>query len=166
MVWKIERMGTEDWERVRAVYLEGMETGQATFETCAPSWEDWDSSHLAFARLVARSGANELAGWAALGLVSRRAVYAGVAEVSVYVGRDFRGAGAGRALLESLIGESEAGGVWTLQASIFPENVSSRALHAACGFREVGRRERIARLAGRWRDTILYERRSPRVGAD
>lgn len=166
MMWKIEKMFDVDWERVRAVYLEGIETGQATFETVAPVWEYWDSSHHSFARLVARSGAGELAGWAALSPVSVRAVYAGVAEVSVYVGREFRGAGAGRALLETLVAESETNGIWTLQASVFPENVSSRALHVACGFREVGRRERIARLAGRWRDTVLYERRSSRAGVD
>lgn len=165
-MWKIEKMAEGDWRSVRAVYLEGIETGEATFETGAPSWEHWDSSHHRFARFVARSRAGEFAGWAALSPVSARAVYAGVAEVSVYVGRAFRGAGAGRALLERLVAESEANGIWTLQASIFPENVSSCALHAACGFREVGRRERIARLRGRWRDTVLYERRSPRVGVD
>jgi L-amino acid N-acyltransferase YncA len=153
------------WPEARAVYLEGVATGDATFETEAPDWDAWDAAHLPFARLVAMAG-ERVAGWAALGRVSARAVYAGVAEVSVYVGREFRGAGAGRLLLAALVEASEAHGVWTLQAGIFPENAASLALHRACGFREVGRRERIGRLRGRWRDTILLERRSTKVGVD
>jgi len=153
------------WPQLRAVYLEGVETGHATFETEAPGWARWDAAHLPFARLVALDG-ERVAGWAALGRVSAREVYAGVAEVSVYVGREFRGAGAGRSLLAALVEASEQNGVWTLQASVFPENAASMALHRACGFREVGRRERIGRLRGRWRDTILLERRSRLVGAD
>nr|MDQ3804165.1 N-acetyltransferase family protein [Acidobacteriota bacterium] len=116
-------------------------------------------------RLVALAG-GRVAGWAALGRVSSREAYAGVAEVSVYVGREFRGAGAGRLLLAALVEASEQHGVWTLQASVFPENAASLALHRACGFREVGRRERIGRLGGRWRDTMLLERRSTKVGVD
>ena len=162
----IEKMRPEHWPRVRAIYLEGIATGHATFETEAPGWERWDSSHLTFARLVALADAGQVAGWAALGPVSARKVYEGVAEVSVYVGEAFRGAGVGRALLEALVRESEVGGVWTLQASVFPENAASVALHLACGFREVGRRERVGRLGGVWRDTILLERRSRVVGAD
>lgn len=162
----IEKMRPEHWPRVRAIYLEGVATGQATFETEAPGWERWDSSHLPFARLVALAGGGRVAGWAALGPVSSRKVYEGVAEVSVYVGEGFRGRGLGRALLEALVRESEAAGVWTLQASVFPENAASVALHLACGFREVGRRERVARLGGVWRDTVLLERRSRVVGAD
>lgn len=165
MVFVIEEMLPRHWERVRAVYLEGIATGQATFETVAPAWESWDAAHLSFARLVALEG-DVLAGWAALSPVSARKVYAGVAEVSVYVGAEFRGRRLGRALLEALIRESEANGVWTLQAGIFPENSASVALHLACGFREVGRRERIGRLDGRWRDTVLLERRSRVVGTD
>ena len=161
----IEPMRVEDWEGVRAVYEEGLATGDATFEAAAPAWERWDAAHLPFARLVAREG-GRVWGWAALSPVSARRVYAGVAEVSVYVGREARGRGLGRALLEALIGESERGGVWTLQASVFPENVASTGLHKACGFREVGRRERIGKLAGRWRDTVLLERRSLVVGVD
>ena len=162
----IEKMRPEHWPRVRAIYLEGVATGQATFETEAPAWELWDASHLPFARLVALAGGGRVAGWAALGPVSSRKVYEGVAEVSVYVGEGFRGRGLGRALLEALVRESEAEGVWTLLASVFPENAASVALHLVCGFREVGRRERVARLRGVWRDTILLERRSRVVGAD
>lgn len=147
-----------DWPSVREIYLEGIATGLATFETGAPEWPAWDAGHLPFARLGARS-AGRLTGWAALSPVSARAVYRGVAEVSVYVAAAARGQGVGRALLERLVAESEAHGIWTLQASIFPENAASLALHAACGFRVVGRRERIARLHGAWRDTLLLEKR-------
>ena len=153
------------WEEVRAVYLEGLATGDATFETEAPEWARWDASHLPCCRLVALEGAR-VAGWAALSPVSARRAYAGVAEVSVYVGASFRGRGLGRALLSALVAESEANGIWTLQAGVFPENVASVALHRACGFREVGRRERVARGGGRWRDTLLLERRSQTVGVD
>jgi len=159
----ISEMQPDDWPLVRAIYLEGIMTGNATFETQAPSWEEWNANHLQFGRLVARED-NRLIGWAALSAVSRRKAYSGVAEVSVYVAHDSRGKGAGRALLEQLIAESEENGIWTLQASVFPENVATLALHRACGFREVGRRERISKLAGVWRDTILLERRSATVG--
>lgn len=161
----IELMRETDWEGVRAVYMDGLATGNATFETEPPTWEHWDAGHLPFARLVARGG-HQIKGWAALSPVSSRRVYAGVAEVSVYVGQQFRGAGLGMALLEALITESERNGVWTLQASIFAENAASISLHARCGFRVVGRRERIARREGRWRDTMLLERRSRVVGVD
>jgi L-amino acid N-acyltransferase YncA len=165
MTFVIEKIMPGHWEEVRAIYSEGLATGDATFETEAPAWERWDASHLPCCRLVAHVGAR-VAGWAALSPVSTRNAYAGVAEVSVYVGERFRGMGAGRLLLAALISESEAEGVWTLQASIFPENVASVELHRACGFREVGRRERIARRDGRWRDTVLLERRSRTVGVD
>lgn len=165
MTWKVEQMHARHWEGVRAVYLEGLATGDATFETEAPDWARWDASHLRGCRLVALSD-GRVAGWAALSRVSAREVYKGVAEVSVYVGREFRGRGVGRALLEALVRESEAEGVWTLQAGVFPENAASVALHLSCGFREVGRRERVGRLGGRWRDTLLLERRSPMVGVD
>jgi len=155
----------DDWQRVRSIYLEGIASGQATFETRAPSWAEWDSAHLPAPRLVAASE-KRVIGWAALSPVSSRAVYAGVAEVSVYVGHDFRGKGAGRGLLESLVVESERNAIWTLQASIFPENVASMALHKSCGFREVGKRERIGKMNGVWRDTILLERRSKVVACD
>jgi len=156
-------MRAEDWEQARAIYLEGIATGQATLETEAPSWEAWDASHLPFARLVARDE-DAVAGWAALSAVSQRCVYGGVAEVSVYVAYTQRQSGIGRKLLEALIAASEENGIWTLQAGMFPENSGSLALHRRCGFREVGRRERIGKLNGAWRDTILMERRSPVVG--
>ncbi len=160
----IEPMWPVDWAEVRAIYLEGIATGQATFETDAPSWEDWDAAHLGFGRLVARVGGT-ISGWAALSPVSRRQVYAGVAEVSVYVAANHRNAGVGRALLEALIGESEGNGIWMLQAAVFPENVATIALHLRCGFRQAGRRERIGKLNGEWRDTILLERRNALIGS-
>ncbi|HVF57655.1 MAG TPA: GNAT family N-acetyltransferase [Pyrinomonadaceae bacterium] len=161
----IEEMCEADWEQVRAIYEEGIEGGQATFETESPTWERWTESHLPFCRLIAREG-GVVEGWAALGRVSSRPVYAGVAEVSVYVGAAHRGLGVGRALLDALVAESERNGIWTLQAGIFPENAASIALHRACGFREVGRRERIGKMRGCWRDTMLLERRSKLVGVD
>ncbi|HEX8178510.1 MAG TPA: GNAT family N-acetyltransferase [Pyrinomonadaceae bacterium] len=161
----IAEMTAEDWPRVRAIYVEGMDTGQATFETDAPAWAAWDRARLPAPRLVARVG-GEVAGWAALSPVSARQVYAGVADVSVYVGAAHRGRGLGRMLLRALIDASERVGIWTLQAGIFPENEASLRLHRACGFREVGRRERIGQMRGVWRDTLLLERRSRTVGVD
>lgn len=161
----IDQMRPADWERVRQIYLEGIATGQATFETTAPPWEAWDAAHLAFARLVARRD-GDVIGWAALSPVSQRCVYGGVAEVSVYVASGARGAGVGRELMKALIEASERNGIWTLQAGLFPENAGSLRLHLACGFREVGRRERIGKMNGTWRDTILLERRSPTVGIE
>lgn len=152
-----------DWDSVRSIYVEGIATRNATFETEAPSWEAWDASHLPFARLVARRQ-DRVVGWAALSPVSPRSCYAGVAEASVYVAAAARGKGIGRALLRALIAESEQQGIWTLQAAIFPENLASRALTVKFGFREVGRRERLAQLDGAWRDVLLLERRSSRVG--
>ena len=165
MTFIVEKLLPRHWGEVRAIYSEGLATGDATFETEAPEWERWDASHLVCCRLVALEEAR-VAGWAALSPVSARKAYAGVAEVSVYVGARFRGIGLGRKLLSALVSESEAAGVWTLQASIVPENAASVALHLACGFREVGRRERIARRDGRWRDTVLFERRSRTSGVD
>ncbi|HVF44988.1 MAG TPA: GNAT family N-acetyltransferase [Pyrinomonadaceae bacterium] len=162
----IEKMTARHWEGVRVVYVEGLATGDASFETDAPDWGLFDASHLPCCRLVALEG-ERVAGWAALGPVSRRKVYEGVAEVSVYVGTSFRGRGLGRALLSALVAESESAGIWTLQAGVFPENTASVELHKACGFREVGRRERIGRArGGLWRDTLLLERRSNKVGVD
>ena len=154
----IEQMRTNDWDEVREIYLEGIRSENSTFETDAPTWEKWNDGHLAFARLVMRDK-KKVVGWAALSPVSKREVYRGVAEVTVYVTENARGKGIGRALLEALIAESEQNGIWTLQASIFPENTASVELHLRCGFREVGKRERIAMLNGVWRDTILFERR-------
>lgn len=158
-------MTPEDWPQVRAIYEEGIATRQATFETDAPSWEQWDAAHLTRCRLVARADEGVL-GWAALSPVSRRRCYAGVAEVSVYVRASARGRGVGTALLGRLITDSEREGIWTLQGATFPDNAASLRLQARFGFRVVGRRERIARMDGVWRDTVLTERRSPRVGAD
>ena len=159
MDFVIDSMRPQDWEFVLAIYLEGIATGEATFETEAPDWERWDAGHLPQCRLVARNGDGVL-GWAALSPVSKRQVYAGVAEVSVYVALAARGRGVGGALMRALIEASEGHGVWTLQSGIFPENHASVALHLKHGFREVGRRERIARHHGVWRDTVVLERRS------
>ena len=153
----------EDWDAVRAIYREGIATGHATFKERVPSWEAWDDSHLGTCRLVARDNATVI-GWAALSPVSERCVYEGVAETSVYVSTVARGRGVGRELVLALIAASEAAGIWTLQAGIFPENATSLALHRACGFREVGRRDRIGKMGDVWRDTILLERRSAVVG--
>jgi len=152
-----------DWEAVRAVYLEGIATGDATFETAAPEWERWDTSHRRDCRLAACDDADVI-GFAALSPVSARAVYAGVAEVSVYVAERARGRGVGAELLGELVRASESAGVWTLQAGIFPENAASLKLHERWGFRVVGRRERVGCRDGRWRDVVLMERRSATVG--
>jgi L-amino acid N-acyltransferase YncA len=151
-----------DWESIRAIYLEGIATGQATFETEAPAWAAWDESHLRRPRLKATQG-KTIIGWTALSPVSRRAVYAGVAEISIFIAAAWRGRGVGRALLSALVAASEELGIWTLQAGIIAGNAASVALHRACGFREVGIRERIGRLDGVWHDVVLMERRSPRV---
>lgn len=165
MEYIIDTMNHADWDQVRSIYLEGIRTGQATFETEAPDWKRWDASHLQECRLVARA-VDGIAGWAALSPVSTRRVYRGVAELSLFIAERFRGLGYGRALLEALISCSERQGIWTLQAGIIAENVESLTLHRKCGFREVGRRERIGRLNEEWRDVILLERRSKVVGAE
>jgi L-amino acid N-acyltransferase YncA len=157
-------MRPDDWPAVRAIYLEGIATGNATFEQTAPTWEKWDAGHLPDSRIVARSDAGAVLGWAALSSVSSRCVYAGVSEVSIYVAEGARGYGIGRHLMSRLIAASEANGIWTLQAGIFPENVASIALHERAGFRVVGRRERLGQMNGRWRDVVLMERRSATVG--
>lgn len=165
MVAEIRVMAAEDWDAVRAIYLAGIATGEATFETEAPAWITWNNTHLAAPRFVAVAH-ESVAGWGALSPVSARSVYAGVAEVSVYVAVKMRGTGIGRLLLQALVQESENNGIWMLQASIFPENLASISLHNACGFREVGTRKRIAKMNGVWRDTLLFERRSKVVGLD
>jgi phosphinothricin acetyltransferase len=159
----VEPMRASDWPAVAGIYQQGIDTGDATFETRVPSWEAWDAGHLNAARLVAREE-GRVVGWAALSPVSDRCVYGGVAEVSVYVAGAARGRGIGRRLLEALALASEEAGIWTLQAGIFPENEASLAIHRSCGFRVVGRRERLGRLAGEWRDVILLERRSRSIG--
>jgi phosphinothricin acetyltransferase len=162
---EISPLRNDDWPRVREIYREGIATGNATFETEAPSWEAWNDAHLAIGRLVARID-GRIEGWIALSPVSERCVYAGVAEVSVYVAASARGRGAGKALLEAAIADAERGGIWTLQSGTFPENTASIALQKTCGFREVGRRERLGKMSGRWRDVVLLERRSAVAGAD
>jgi L-amino acid N-acyltransferase YncA len=159
----IEPMRADDWEAVRAIYLEGIATGNATFETSAPSWEEWDAKHLPNCRLVARAN-GEVIGWVALLPVSTRKVYAGVVEESVYIAEKARGQGVGKALLNAVIAESERAGIWTIQTAIFAENTASIALHKSCGFREVGYRERIGQMNGVWRNTVMLERRSKVVG--
>ena len=163
MVFMVEKMKEEDWPAVKSIYQEGIATGNATFETEVPDWEKWDKSHLRDCRFVA-SSADEIVGWVALSPVSTRCVYQGVAELSLYVKSSAREQGIGKALLKAAIEESEQAGIWTLQAGIFPENTASIALCKACGFREVGVREKIGRMNGRWRDVILMERRSKVVG--
>ena len=160
---KIRGLQPDDWPAVRAIYEEGIRGGNATFETEAPSWERWDTAHPQ-PRLVAERG-GAVVGWAALSPVSDRCCYDGVGDVSVYVAEAARGSGVGRALLEALVERSERAGYWTLNAGVFPENEASIRLHEACGFREVGVRERLGRLDGVWRDVVLLERRSTVVGA-
>jgi phosphinothricin acetyltransferase len=160
----IEPMTPDDWPAVRAIYEEGLATGSASFEIAAPSWEQWNAARLPHSRLVARE--NAILGWAALSPVSKRACYSGVAEVSVYVAAPAQGRGVGRALLDALIDSAESHGIWTLQGATFPENLASLALQARCGFRIIGRRERIAQRDGVWRDTVLTERRSRNIGVD
>lgn len=157
-------MQPEDYPGVKKIYEHGIASGNATFQTEAPGWEEWDQSHLKTCRLVTENERGNLIGWAALTPVSGRCVYAGVAEVSIYVHPDARGKGVGKELLRQLIKESENQNLWTLQAGLFPENVASRRIHESCGFREVGLREKIGKMNGLWRDTILLERRSPSVG--
>jgi len=167
-------MAPQLWPAVREIYRQGVASGNATFETELPDWEDWDNKHRKNCRLVAVEQIAEdvlvgfrdirILGWAALSPVSTRRVYSGVAEVSVYVDENARGSGVGKSLLQALIAESELNGIWTLQAGIFPENVASIALHKSCGFRKIGVRRRIGKLGERWRDVLLLERRSSRVG--
>jgi L-amino acid N-acyltransferase YncA len=156
-------MRPADWKAVRRIYLEGIATRQATFEEKAPTWREWNESHRRKPRLVAAANGRVVA-WGAVSPVSGRSVYAGVAEVSVYVAAGTRGHGIGRALLFELVRAAEEAGIWTLQAGIFPENVASLAIHRRCGFRRVGRRERIGRQGAVWRDVVLLERRSRSIG--
>ena len=178
MEYPIVPMLHDLWPAVREIYRQGIATGNATFETEVPDWEKWDSSHRKDCRLIALEEINgdeaerlislrksAVLGWAALSSVSARQVYKGVAEVSVYVAAEARGRGVGKALLEALVLESEINGIWTLQAGIFPDNLSSLALHKSCGFREVGVRHRIGKLEEIWRDVLLLERRSATVGS-
>jgi phosphinothricin acetyltransferase len=159
---EISTMAGADWPAVAEIYRQGIETGHASFETEVPPFEAWDAGHLAEPRLVARlEGA--VAGWAALSPVSDRCVYGGVAEASVYVAPALGGRGIGTRLLSDLVHRAEDAGIWTVQAGFFPENAASLALHQRCGFRVVGRRERLGRHHGVWRDVLLVERRSDAI---
>lgn len=159
----VDAMNSADWANVSAIYLEGIATGNATFETITPSWDEWDRAHLPYGRLVARQG-RTIAGFAALSRVSQRSCYAGVAELSVYVAGWARGKRVGSALMQAAIAAAERAGIWTIQGSVFPENVASLKLCEAHGFRRVGTREKIGRLGDTWRDTVLVERRSKHSG--
>jgi len=155
----IRELQPADWPAVAGIFEEGIRTGNATFETTAPTWEAWDAGHLADHRLVVTLD-GDVVGWAALSAVSDRACYSGVAEHSIYVAERVRGLGFGRQLLAALVAAADAGGIWTLQSGVFPENEASLALHLSLGFRVVGVRERLGRLDGVWRDVVLLERRS------
>jgi len=156
-------MKRDDWISVAEIYGQGIESWNATFQRDIPTWDEWNSGHIETCRIVATID-NEITGWAALTPVSSRCVYTGVAEVSIYVSNKFRGQKIGTGLLEKLISESEKEGYWTLQASIFPENQASLKMHENLDFRKVGFREKIGKMTGIWRDTILLERRSRKVG--
>lgn len=160
---EIIKIQEHHYPKIAEIYLEGIATRNATFQGEAPTWEDWDKSHLQHSRIVGLIN-NEVFGWAALTPVSSRCVYAGVAEVSVYVGKDYRGKGLGKLLLDELVKESEANNLWTLQSGIFPENTGSIKVHEKCGFRIIGYRERIGKMNGVWRDNLILERRSQTVG--
>ena len=160
---EIGKIEAEHYPQVTAIYLQGIATGIATFQTEATDWETWDKGHLPNCRIAAFEG-NKMAGWAALSPVSSRCVYAGVAEVSIYIAENFRGKGVGKILLSKLIEESEAAGLWTLQSGIFSDNTVSIKLHVQCGFRIIGYREKIGKKDDDWKDNIIMERRSKIVG--
>ncbi|MFF0479399.1 GNAT family N-acetyltransferase [Streptomyces sp. NPDC004284] len=151
-------------DAVLAIYQAGIDEGNATFETTAPTWAEFDAARLREHRFAALDGTGRVLGWVAAARVSDRSAYAGVVEHSVYVHPDARGRGVASALLRALVDSTEAAGIWTVQSGIFPENAASLAVHARAGFRVIGTRERIGRHHGRWRDTVLVERRSPLVG--
>lgn len=164
MKFTIEEMRASDWSQVSAIYLSGIKTETATFQAEVPTWEDWNNNHSKSCRLVARLG-NEILGWVALSPISSRCVYAGVAEVSIYIDARHRGQGVGTALLETIIKLSEESGFWTLQSGIIKENIASINLHKKCGFRVLGVRERLGKMSnGKWHDVVLMERRSKTVG--
>lgn len=163
---KFKELTKEYWSAVKDIYEEGIATGNATFQSSAPTWDEWNTSHVEKARIIAIDDNGEVLGWAALTPVSGRCVYAGVGEVSVYVSANARGKGVGRALLNELIRQSEENGFWTLTAGIFPENEASLKIHMNAGFKVLGIREKIGKMNGQWRDTVLLERRSAVVGIE
>jgi phosphinothricin acetyltransferase len=156
----LRAMRPQDWPAVERIYAAGIATGNATFETEPPSWEGWDTDHRPDLRLVAMDN-ERVVGWAAAAPVSDRCCYSGVVEDSVYIDPSFRGRSIGYRLLSRLVGDAEPLGIWTVQAGVFPENTASVRLHERCGFRVVGRRERLGQLRGVWRDVLLLERRVP-----
>lgn len=160
---EIISFGEEQFPEIAEIYRQGLETGNATFETSVPNWEHWDKSKLKHSRFAAVID-NTVVGWAALSAVSDRCVYGGVAEVSIYISNDHKGKGIGKALMAKLIVESEINGIWTLQSGMFPENEATIALHKSTGFRIVGHREKIGKLGDTWRDTVIMERRSKTIG--
>ena len=160
---EIRAFQNKDWPLVQTIYQQGIDTKNATFQTKVKEWQEWHSSMLKTCRLVAVDN-TQVTGWAALSPVSSRRVYAGVAEVSIYVSVYHQGQGIGKRLLSALVAESEKTGIWTLQAGIFPENTASIELHKKCGFRVVGVREKLGKMDGTWRDVLLLERRSKVVG--
>ena len=162
---RIRPIISDDWDAVANIYEEGINTGFATFETQVPTYHAWDSAHLKSCRIIA-SYRNSILGWSALSPVSRRRVYSGVAEVSVYVGKNDRGKGVGLLLMQTLISQSEKQGLWTLQSSIFPENIGSIRLHEKTGFRYIGKRVKVSKLNGIWKDNLLFERRSMSIGVN
>jgi len=166
MDYLIEEMTFSDWEQVANIYLEGIKTGKATFQAEVPTWQDWNNNHISSCRLVARS-AEDVLGWCALSPTSSRSVYKGVLEVSLYIGEKYKGQGIGTTLLQNLVKLSEENGFWTLYSAIIKENFASILLHKKCGFREIGIREKIAKMNNeRWHDVVLMERRSKIVGVN
>jgi L-amino acid N-acyltransferase YncA len=161
----IGQMTEKSWLDVARIYESGIATKNATFQTEAPDWDYWDKAHRKDCRLIASIN-GKIVGWAALSNVSGRCVYAGVAEVSIYVDPGYRGIGVGDKLMVSLIKESELNGIWSLQAGIFPENAGSLNLHHKHGFRTIGIKERIGKMGDTWRDVMILERRSQVVGVD
>lgn len=162
---QLDTIRVENYKDVQTIYQQGIDTRNATFETSVPDWQKWNDSHLSTCRLTAYIN-HQMVGWAALSKVSDRCVYQGVAEVSIYIHQDYRGKGIADILMHHLIIESENSGIWSLMAAIFPENISSKNLHLKHGFREIGIREKIAKLDGIWRDTLLMQRRSKLIGID
>ncbi|RIV35255.1 N-acetyltransferase family protein [Flagellimonas lutimaris] len=161
----VRSMKPSDWENVSRIYSEGIATGFATFETQTPTYDHWDQAHTEHCRLVAEKD-GEIMGWAALSPVSSRCVYGGVGEVSVYISNKSRGKGVGKLLMEHLIKKSEKAGYWTIQSGIFPENIASIKLHEKMGFRYIGKRERVGKTHGVWKDNLLFEKRSDKIGID
>jgi len=158
-IMKIEKLTRNNWREVAKIYQDGIDTKDATFRTETPTWKDWNETHHLHSRFVAMEN-EEVLGWCAISPVSKREAYIGVAEVSVYVAVKYLGRGIGGKMMHALIKSSEENGIWTLYASLFPENIGSVNLHVKNGFREIGIREKIAKQDGIWRDTVLYERRS------